>query len=94
MDNLNVHKSKEVIERIDELGFEYIFNPPYSPDFNPIETVFSIAKPYIKKERLRAIVMDEEIDIWKTIRDSFDQIDVLKVVNCIRHSDRMLFNYK
>ena len=44
MDNLSVHHSHAAIERIDELGFEYIFTPLYSPDANPIESVFSIFK--------------------------------------------------
>ena len=43
-DNLSVHKSNEVKERMDELSIAYIFSPIYSPDYNPIEYVFSIAK--------------------------------------------------
>ena len=49
MDNLSVHKSHAVRDRLDELGIGYIYSPVYSPDFNPIESVFSIAKGYIKK---------------------------------------------
>ena len=41
MDNLSVHRSKLVLERIEELGFEHVFTPAYSPDLNPIELVFS-----------------------------------------------------
>jgi len=48
MDNLSLHRSIEIRERMDELGFGYIFNAAYSPEFNPIETVFSLAKSYIK----------------------------------------------
>ncbi len=44
MDNLAVHRSNEVKERLDELSIPYIFSPPYSPDYNPIESVFSIFK--------------------------------------------------
>ena len=47
-DNLSVHKSNEVKERMDELSIAYIFSPIYSPDYNPIEYVFSIAKKEIK----------------------------------------------
>jgi len=83
MDNLSVHRSKVTKERMNELGFGYIFGPSYSPDLNPIESVFSIAKSYIKKERLRAIASGEEVDIWKIIRESFDRINSLKVFNCI-----------
>ena len=43
-DNLSVHKSNDVKERMDELSIAYIFSPIYSPDYNPIEYVFSIAK--------------------------------------------------
>ena len=41
MDNLSVHRSRDVKERMDELSIPYIFSPPNSPDFNPIELVFS-----------------------------------------------------
>ena len=44
MDNLSVHRSKATKERMDELSIAFVFGPPYSPDFNPIESVFSIAK--------------------------------------------------
>lgn len=30
-------------------GMKYIFLPPYSPDFNPIETAFSAIKAYIRR---------------------------------------------
>ena len=56
MDNLSVHHSNAAIERIDELGFEYIFTPPYSPDANPIESVFSIFKGQLRKERISGII--------------------------------------
>ena len=54
-DNLAVHRSRVIKERLDELGIAYIFNPPYSPEFNGIEYVFSIFKNKIKRERLNAI---------------------------------------
>ena len=41
MDNLSVHRSRAVKERLDELSIAYVFGPPYSPEFNPIESVFS-----------------------------------------------------
>ena len=43
-DNLSVHKSLEVRQRMDELSIAYIFSPIHSPDYNPIEYVFSMAK--------------------------------------------------
>ena len=32
------------MERMDELGLGYIFGPAYSPDYNPIESIFSVVK--------------------------------------------------
>ena len=52
MDNLSVHRSRVTRERLDELSIKYIFNPPYSPEYNPIESVFSIFKHNLKKDRL------------------------------------------
>lgn len=41
MDNLSSHKRAAVKERIEAAGATLRFLPPYSPDFNPIEKVFS-----------------------------------------------------
>ena len=55
MDNLAVHRNREVKERMDELVFRYCCTPRYSPQYNGIEEVWSQSKAYIKKERLNAI---------------------------------------
>jgi hypothetical protein len=44
MDNLQVHKTKEVAEACTERKIQQIFNVPYSPDFNGIESYFSLVK--------------------------------------------------
>ena len=55
MDNLSVHRSLEVRDRLDELSFRWAFTPRYSPEFNGIEMVFAQSKRKIKKNRLHAI---------------------------------------
>ena len=55
MDNLAVHRSRIIKERLDELSIAYVYCPPYSPEFNGIETVFSIFKKKLKKKRLQCI---------------------------------------
>ena len=60
LDNLMVQKSKEILERMDELSIAYVFSPIYSPDLNPVEYCFSIAKRLIKEERLRRILNGEK----------------------------------
>ena len=41
MDNLAVHKTKNVKSLMRELNFEWIWVVPYSPEYNPIELTFS-----------------------------------------------------
>ncbi len=40
-DDLSSHKSNRVLELLRAQGNDIIFLPPYSPDLNPIEMVFS-----------------------------------------------------
>ena len=68
MDNLKVHTSNAVKERMDELSINYIFSPPYSPDLNPIESVFSIAKKELKKRRLQAILEGKKFNIERNVK--------------------------
>ena len=86
MDNLRVHNCNTVMERLDELGIEYIFTPAYSPDFNPIEIVFSIFKNKFKRMRINSIVNGREINYEAEIHRIFGLIEKEKVVNCIDHA--------
>ena len=49
MDNLAAHNSDEAIEAIEQAGATAWFLPPYSPDFNPIEQLWSKAKQTIRR---------------------------------------------
>ena len=44
MDNLTTHTSNRTKDNMRELGIRYIWNIAYSPDYNPIESVFSKVK--------------------------------------------------
>ena len=62
LDRLSVHKLKKIGKLAARLGIELIFNAAYSPNYNPIEGVFSLTKREIKGARLRAILNGQEID--------------------------------
>lgn len=53
MDNLSVHKNKQVVSLLRAHGIGVIFTPPYSPEFNPIENVWSILKSRFRKRLVR-----------------------------------------
>ncbi len=55
MDNLSSHKVQGVHETIEAVGARILFLPPYSPDLNPIETVFSKFKWAIRSLKKRNI---------------------------------------
>jgi len=71
MDNLSLHKSIDVKERMDELGFLYTYTPAYSPRYNGIEEVFSMAKRTIKNEHLSRLLNGLEVDLKDIIHRAF-----------------------
>ncbi len=53
MDNLRVHKSARVRQLIEEAGCQVLFLPAYSPDFSPIEEMFSKVKAFLRRMKAR-----------------------------------------
>ena len=53
MDNLSSHKVAGVKKAIESVGARLVYLPPYSPDFNPIENVFSKLKTLVRKSKGR-----------------------------------------
>ena len=49
MDNLSSHKNARAITAIEAAGATVSFLPPYSPEFNPIEKVWSKMKDYVRR---------------------------------------------
>ena len=48
MDNLSSHKVKGVVEAIQAVGADVWYLPPYSPDLNPIEMMWSKVKSILR----------------------------------------------
>lgn len=53
MDNLQPHKVAGVREMIESGGASVLYLPPYSPDFNPIENMWSKVKQFLKSAAAR-----------------------------------------
>ena len=56
MDNLSVHKSRDVQHVLELLKIRPIYNAPYYPDGNPIEFVFSMVKREYKQRKMHDIL--------------------------------------
>jgi transposase len=54
MDNLTPHKVPEIRKLIEAMGAELLYLPPYSPDFNPIEKMWSKIKAFLRKTKARS----------------------------------------
>ena len=55
MDNLAAHKVQGVRERIEAVGAELLYLPPYSPDFNPIEQCWAKVKQSLRSAKARTL---------------------------------------
>lgn len=53
MDNMRSHHAKMVKKILDASVIRYLYLPPYSPDFNPIEKMWSKIKAYLRKVKIR-----------------------------------------
>jgi transposase len=54
LDNLKAHKVKGVSEAIEAVGANVLYLPPYSPEFNPIELMWSKMKANLRKTKARS----------------------------------------
>jgi transposase len=67
LDNLSSHNVTGVKELIESVGARVLYLPPYSPDFNPIEQVFSKLKTMLRKLKSRTME-----DLWKNLGELCD----------------------
>jgi transposase len=59
LDNLGAHRASRIEEIAESCGARVIWLPPYSPDFSPIEQMWSKLKTYLRKAKART---KEELD--------------------------------
>lgn len=80
MDNLSSHKRARTRELIEGAGATVEYLPPYSPDLNPIEMVFSKIK-----QTLRSLGLRTREALWTTMQTVLDRITPSDAANCFRH---------
>jgi transposase len=80
MDNLSSHKRARTRQLIEAAGAGLRFLPPYSPDFNPIEMIFSKVKSL-----LRSLACRTREALWRAMQSVLDQVTATDTANCFRH---------
>ena len=71
MDNMRSHHAKTVKNLLDEKHIQYLYLPPYSPDYNPIENMWSKIKANMRKQKVRTAALLSE-----AIRKAFSTIRI------------------
>jgi transposase len=85
MDNLSVHRAKKTLEHMRDRGFEALFNAAYSPEYMPIEFVFSVVKRRFKQQKTNAIVNEKSVKTISLIKQSFESVGLQTVQHSIEH---------
>ena len=83
MDNLSAHTCERAKAGMREHGFRWIYNVPYSPEYNPIELVFSQVKKNFKALRAKKFVGLTQASHEALVTQSVSQLKKVNIVKCI-----------
>jgi transposase len=87
LDNHSLHKTVLVRQAAARKKYTLLFNPPYSPEFNPIEMVFGTTKNAFYKLRYT-----EEFgnDMESCIERCLDCVTMSGITGCCRHVSKII----
>lgn len=80
LDNLGAHRASRIEKLAASCGAQVLWLPPYSPDFSPIELMWSKVKAYLRKVKART---QEQLE--KAIAEALRTITVSDCRNWFRH---------
>jgi transposase len=80
-DGLQAHKNAEAREAVLSVGARIIYLPPYSPEFNPIELMWSKVKAHLRKVKARTLEALE-----KAITEALKTVTLSDIANWFKHS--------
>jgi transposase len=80
MDNVAFHKVAGVREAIESAGCSVVYLPPYSPDYNPIESAFSKLKWHMRSAGKRDIP-----SLWSHVGGVTEEFTPTECRNRFRH---------
>lgn len=80
LDNLSSHKRERTRSLIERVGAQVLYLPPYSPDLNPIEMIFSKIT-----QALRSLACRTRQALWSAMQDVLERITPADATNCFHH---------
>ena len=81
MDNLSSHKRARIRELIEATQAKLMYLPPYSPDLNPIEMIFSKIK-----QSLRTLKRRTKEALWQSMQSVLETVTRSDATNCYQHA--------
>jgi len=85
LDNLSSHKGTAIRQALRAAGAKLFFLPPYSPDLNPIEQVFTKLKGLLRRAAERTVEAT-----WKRIGTLLGDFTATECANYVRNSGYVL----
>lgn len=80
LDNLSAHKAPDIRTRIETAGAQLRYLPPYSPDFNPIEQMWSKVKTHLRSAAART-----EEALYEAVAQAFTTITDKDATGWFKH---------
>jgi len=80
-DNLAAHLKPAVTEAIERVGASVLPLPPYSPDFNPIEQMFSKVKEFLRRAAART-----KGNLYQAIGEALDQVTARDILGWFQNA--------
>ena len=81
LDNARIHHGGNIAALVERAGCSLLYLPPYSPDFNPIEMLWSWLKSHV-----RALAPRDQEQRWSAIRDIADALPQHFAVHWFKHA--------
>ncbi len=81
-----MHKTKDAKLLFEELNITEIFNVPYCPQFNGIESYFSQIKAIYKKLLLKYVIKEAHYDTMGLIKQSIESVSNENASRCVRYA--------
>lgn len=81
MDNVNFHKSESIKKLVESVGARIIYLPPYHPELNPIEEMWSKIKYILKKLSAR-----EPRTFKNAIKIAYEKISQSDLLGWFKHA--------
>ena len=81
MDNVSFHKNQQARTLIESKGAQILYLPPYHPELNPIEEMWSKIKIYLRRLSARTLK-----DFKRAIKTAFEAVTTSDLEGWFKHS--------